>query len=125
MARTQLRSKRKVSGGRYHQARAKKKKELTRLPTLTKLNEKKSKKLRILGGNLKQILLSVNQVNVVNKEGKTQTVEILNVLENPANPNLVRRNILTKGTIVKTSLGKVKITSRPGQESSLNGVLVQ
>lgn len=124
MARTQSRSKRKVSGGRYHSARSKRKRELTRLPTLTRLAEKKTKQLRTLGNNSKQILLSANQVNVINREGKAQTSEILNVLENSANPNLVRRNIITKGTIVETKLGKVRITSRPGQEGTLNGVLV-
>jgi len=33
--------------------------------------------------------------------------------------------ILTKGAIVETELGKVKITSRPGQDGVLNGVLIQ
>lgn len=124
MARSQLRSKRKVSGGRYRAARSKKLMELVRLPTLTKLGEKKSKQLRTLGSNQKQILLSTNLINVTDQKGKTKKTGILNVLENPANPNLVRRNVLTKGAIVETKLGKVKITSRPGQETTLNGVLV-
>jgi len=141
MARSQLRSKRKASGGRYHQARTKRKSELARLPTLTKLAEKKSKQFRVKGGNSKQALLSVKEVSVTDtreeqsssvsqkpgvsvKKGKTQKTEILNVLENPANPNLVRRNIITKGTIIETKLGKAKVTSRPGQEGTLNAVLV-
>ncbi|MFH1511592.1 MAG: 30S ribosomal protein S8e, partial [Candidatus Woesearchaeota archaeon] len=33
-------------------------------------------------------------------------------------------NIITKGTIVDTDKGKVRITSRPGQDGTLNGVLV-
>jgi len=49
---------------------------------------------------------------------------MINVTENFANPNLVRRNILTKGTVVETKLGKVKITSRPGQEGTVNGKLL-
>lgn len=124
MARSQSRSKRKISGGRYHPYRTKRKRELARLPTLTKLNERKVKELRIKGGHFKQVLLSVKQVNVTDKQGKTQKTEIVNVIENPANPNLVRRNIITKGTIVETNLGKAKITSRPGQEGALNAVLI-
>lgn len=124
MARSQLRSKRKISGGRYHKTRTKRKRELARLSTFTRLNEKKLKQIRIRGGNIKQILLSIKEVNLTDKQGKTQKTEILNVVGNPANPNLVRRNIITKGTIVETKLGKAKITSRPGQEGTLNAVLV-
>jgi len=58
------------------------------------------------------------------KTKKYSKVEIKTVVENPANRHYVRRNILTKGTIVDTSLGKAKITSRPGQEAVLNGILV-
>ncbi|MHA1475907.1 MAG: 30S ribosomal protein S8e, partial [Promethearchaeota archaeon] len=36
-----------------------------------------------------------------------------------------RRNILTKGAIVKTKLGLVKITSRPGQTGQINGKLLE
>ena len=69
-------------------------------------------------------LIAVKKINVADKQGKTTSTDILNVIENPANPNLVRRNIITKGTVVETKLGKVKITSRPGQEGSVNGVLI-
>ena len=47
-----------------------------------------------------------------------------NVIENKANPNYVRRNIITKGAIVETSAGKAKVTSRPGQDGVINGVLI-
>ena len=125
MARAQTRSKRKVSGGRYHQSRTKRKEELARRPTLTLLKEKKVKKIRTIGGNQKKVLLSAKEINVTDKKGKTQKTEILNVIENPANPNLVRRNIITKGTVVETKLGKAKVTSRPGQNDTINGLLVE
>ena len=35
------------------------------------------------------------------------------------------RNILTKGAFVETNLGKVKITSRPGQDGNMNGILIE
>ena len=47
-----------------------------------------------------------------------------NVVENSADPNYVRRNILTKGAIVETSIGRVRITSRPGMDGVISGVLV-
>lgn len=124
MARSQHRSKRKVSGGRYHPSRTKKKYELAGFPTNTKLaDEQKVRSARIMGGNQKYSVLLAKFVNVAQK-GKTVTAEIVNVVENPANPNLVRRNVITKGAVVQTKLGRVKITNRPGQEGSLNGILV-
>lgn len=126
MARSTQRSNRKASGGRYHHARTKRKFELAEFPTNTRLTkERKIRKIRIRGGHVKVSLLTANQVNVTDKQGKTIKTEIINVIENKANPNLVRRNVLVKGAIVETKMGKVKITSRPGQEGTVNGVLVQ
>lgn len=125
MARSQAKSKRKVSGGRYHFSRSKKKSELARYPANTRLSkETEKRKLRVIGGNQKIKILTTNLINVADQKGKTSKTEMVNVLENPANPNLVRRNIVTKGAIVETKLGKVKVTSRPGQEGCLNGSLL-
>ena len=125
MARSQLKSKRKVSGGRYKSTQSKKKSELAGFPAMTKLSEnQKVKSVRVIGGNKKLKILANNQINVTDKKGKTSKTEMINVTENPANPNLVRRNILTKGTVVETTLGKAKITSRPGQEGTVNGKLL-
>ena len=125
MARSQEKSVRKVSGGRYHYSRTKKKYELAGFPALTKLGkERKAVAARGLGGSKKQVLLVANKINVADKKGKTTVLDILNVVGNPANPQLVIRNIITKGAIVETKLGKVRVTSRPGQEGTLNGVVV-
>ena len=125
MARSTERSLRKESGGRYHQARTKKKYELAGFPANTKLGkETRMVNKRGMGGSIKHYLLSANKVNVTKKDGKTQVSDIINVIENPANPHLVRRNVITKGAIVETKLGKVRITSRPGQEGGINGVIV-
>ncbi|HLC81773.1 MAG TPA: 30S ribosomal protein S8e [Candidatus Nanoarchaeia archaeon] len=125
MARSQERAQRKVSGGRYHQARTKRKYELARFESNTKISDKgRAKTIRTLGGNVKQLLLTVQDINVADRQGKSQKTGLITVVENPANPNLVRRNIITKGAIVETKLGKVRVTSRPGQEGSLSGVLV-
>ena len=125
MARSSERSKRKVTGGRYQGYRKKRLHSLASNPTSTKLQEKTVRVKRAQGGHLKFTLLTANVANVFNpKTKKSQKTEITNVVENPANRHFVRRNIITKGTIVETKLGKVRITSRPGQEGSLNAVLL-
>ena len=84
----------------------------------------KAKTIRVCGGNTKSKLLAGSSVNVVDKKGKSTKTNITTVLENAANPHLVRRNILTKGAIVETKLGKAKISNRPGQEGFINARLV-
>lgn len=77
------------------------------------------------GGALKTRLLFAEKVTVYDPKTKKHSREtIKNLVENPANAQYVRRNLITKGSIVETGKGKVKITSRPGQTGSLNGVLV-
>jgi small subunit ribosomal protein S8e len=56
--------------------------------------------------------------------GETIEAEIENVVENPANTNYARRNIVTKGAIVETSEGRARVTSRPGQSGQVNAVLL-
>jgi small subunit ribosomal protein S8e len=125
MAISQGKSKKKSSGGRYIENRGKRKSELGREPTNTRLDEKRLRIIRTRGGNKKVRLASENKINLFNPENSTmKTVEITNVLENSADPNYVRRNIITKGAIVATSEGKAKITSRPGQHGVINGVLI-
>ena len=125
MARSHHRSHRKVSGGRYRASRTKRKRELARYPANTHLSAKEKTILRRgFGGNRKRALLSTKYINVSDGKGKTVKTEIMNVIENPANPNLVRRNIITKGAVVETKIGKVRVTSRPGQEGNLNGMIV-
>lgn len=122
---SQARSRRKLTGGRYVAANKKKSYSLGNLPTFTKIGEPSHKERRTRGGYPKLVSLSVNKANVFDKKsGKAKLVEIKTVVENPANRNFVRRNILTKGAIVETELGKAKITSRPGQQGFLNAVLL-
>jgi small subunit ribosomal protein S8e len=126
MAKVQDRSKRKLSGSRYVAFKKKKQYELGRQPTLTKVGETKSKKIRTMSGRRKEVLLTGNTLNLYNpKTKKYSKEELKTVLENQANRHYVRRNILTKGSIVETSKGKAKLTSRPGQEGTLNAVLIE
>ncbi len=124
MARWHLRSRRKPTGGLLKRHSKKKRQDRGRdfVPTLLAESEKR-KAIRVRGGNLKLALRTARYVNVATPEG-VRKAEIKTVLENRANPNWVRRNIITKGVIVETDLGKVRITSRPNQDGVLNGVLV-
>lgn len=127
MGLTRLRSRRKPTGGLYHQRNARKKKisERRNVPILTKMGATKVREMRGRGGMQKLALLSVDVVNAYDpKTKKYVQAKIKTVTENPANRHYVRRNIITKGTIVDTDKGKAKITSRPGQEGALNGVLI-
>lgn len=125
MALTNKRPRRKVSGGRYIDYRKKKVKEGRRVPALTKIGNKVKRVAKILGGGKKEMLFSVDIANVYNpKTKKMQKVKIKSVLENQANRHFVRRNILTKGAVIETELGKAKVTSRPGQEGAVNAVLM-
>ncbi len=125
MALSQERSLRKVSGGRYRAYRKKRLSNLASLPTHTKIGETRVKVKRERSGSLKNTLLVVNKINVLDpKSKKVQVTEINKVIDNPANRNFIRRNIITKGTILDTKMGKVRVTSRPGQNSVLNGILI-
>ena len=46
-------------------------------------------------------------------------------METPSNRFFARQNIITKGTILETEIGKVKVTNRPTQEGNINGILVK
>ena len=70
--------------------------------------------------------MQATSVNVNDpKTGKTIRSKITSVLENDADPNFVRRNIITKGAIAQTEAGKVRITSRPGMEGVVSGGLLE
>ena len=110
----------KITGGKYIKRRKMKKHEKPGQKRIVKMGDEKKKIIRIRGGNKKTLLLKGKMINVGKKK-----IEIKNVLETPSNRFLARQNILTKGTIVETELGKVKITNRPTQEGNINGILIK
>ena len=117
-------SKRKATGGRLVKSRGKRRTEISAEKQYAVIGESKNKIYRKTGSSQTIRILSENKISVNDpKTGKTKRVEINNVVENPSNPNYVRRNILVKGAIVETELGLVKISSRPGQDGVINGVL--
>lgn len=115
---------RKPTGGKYQKQKKKKLFEIPGQRKTTKLGEEKKKMKRTRGGNKRTFLLKGKIVNIQDK-GKSSNAEIKNVLETPSNRFLARQNIITKGTIVETDKGKVRVTNRPTQEGNINGVLLK
>lgn len=124
MAQWHLRSRRKPSGKLLKKMSKKKKYQRGRDFLPTHIGEPKSQSLSARGGNVKRLLLRTNVANVTVK-GKSQKAKILSVIGNPADSQFIRRNIITKGAILQTDIGKVKVTSRPGQEGVVNGILIE
>lgn len=118
-------SKRTLTGRRIRYARNKKRFEIGRELHLTTIGPMKRKDIRTRGQNKKSRILTADTAYVVDpKTNKTTKTEIITVLENSANVHYVRRNIMNKGAIINTKIGKAKITSRPGQSGVINAVLL-
>lgn len=115
---------RKNTGGKIQIARKKRKYELGRDATHTRIGEESTRIVRTKGGNKKIRLSAMSFVNVNDKDA-TKKVKILEVVTNPANPDLARRKVVTKGAIVKTEIGEARITSRPTQDGIANAVLLK
>ena len=119
-------SVRKVTGGRRRPAAMKRRAEIGLAPADTHIGEDRRRVVRTFGGNEKFRALRATFANVTNPEnGETKKVKIETVQENGANPNYVRRNLLTKGAIIKTEIGSARIMSRPGQDGVINAVLLK
>lgn len=119
-----MKTGRKVSGGKYKKRRKKKLREARGQIRQVKLGETSKKRKRLKGGRKKTLLLNSKLVNV-RVGNKIEKLEIKNVLETPSNRFLARQNILSKGTIVQTEKGKVRITNRPSQEAMINGIRIE
>ena len=125
MALWQGKSRRTKTGRRIRYARGKRKFEIGRERHLTTVGESTYKKVRSKGNNRKMRAKTINIVYVLDKStNKTTKADIITVKENAANIHYVRRNIINKGAIIETNIGKAKVTSRPGQTGTVNAVLL-
>ena len=120
----QGRSLRKRTGGRLRPKRDKRKHELGSEPTETQVGEPKLKTVNGRGTETKVRAITTDAATVATDDG-TVAAEILDVIENPADPNYARRNIITRGAVIETSEGEARVTSRPGQDGQVNAVLVE
>jgi small subunit ribosomal protein S8e len=125
MALWQGKSGRKPTGGRLRYSRKKRKFEIGRELQSTSIGDLKRKVVRVRSGEKKTKVLTTNVANVyIPAEKKIVTAKIIAVVENPANPHYVPRNIITKGATIRTNIGFAKVTSRPGQCGTVNAILI-
>jgi len=126
MPKSHGKSKRYSTGGRRKEKRKRRKYEIGREMNPAKVGDKKSKEVRVRGGNEKIRILKTDKVNLtIKSKGETEKVKINEVLENPSNPHYARRDIINKGAILDTEKGKAKVTSRPGQDGVVNAILIE
>jgi small subunit ribosomal protein S8e len=122
----QGKSTKKFTGGKLRRNHSKRRYELGREPSFTKIGETERRAIRTMGGNRKLLLLKEQYANIYNPEDRTtKKLKILTVKENNADPHYVQRNIMNRGTIISTDEGNARVTSRPGQDGIVNAVLVK
>ena len=116
----------KITGGIRHPLKTRQKFETDRYPNEAEMGEQQETVTRkTRGNNRKTALKTANVVNVVMADGKIKSSEIVKVLENQTNNDFQRRGVITKGAIVETKDGECRIVSRPGQDGTLNGILLK
>ena len=113
------------SGSTYSIARGKRKYEMGRLPASTKIGKQSIKVIKTKGDCRKMKVLVAQYANILDPKTKKYTkTAIKTVDECPANRHFVRRNIIVKGAVITTEAGKARVTSRPGQDGTVNAVLI-
>jgi small subunit ribosomal protein S8e len=117
---------RKITGGmKGRHVKVKRKYWMGRPPIETLLGEDRVLVVRVRGGNVKAKVKFASHANVVDpKTGQCKRVRILRVLSNPANKDYDRRGVITRGAIIETEIGRARVTSRPGQDGTVNAVLI-
>lgn len=118
-------TKRKLTGGKRRAYRSRRKYEIDRYPAEPILGESKIVKRRVRGANLKLAVRKASFANVADKTNKRVVkAKILKVEDNPANRDYARRGVITRGAIIETEAGRAKVVSRPGQDGTVNAILV-
>lgn len=118
------RSATKRTGGRRRPNHGKRKHETGRFAAETELGEPILRTIDARGGTEKIRALQTDTASVTDGSGETVHAAIEDVVENGADPNYARRNIITKGAVIETDEGRARVTSRPGQDGQVNAVLI-
>merc|ERR1711924_260949 len=101
--------KRRKSGGKLTPWRMKRKFELGRQPSETKIGHKRIRTLRTRGGNTKYRALRLDAGNFSwASESTTRKTRLLNVVYNSTNNELVRTNTLVKSCVVQIDAAPFK-----------------
>ena len=117
--------KRKRTGGLIKHTRSRRSDEKDTFSVDTLLGDHSVRIKSSRGGNIKVSLVSDNSVNVIDKSTNIiKKTSINRVLKNPSNRDYERRGVITRGAILDTELGKVRVLSRPGQTGIIDGILI-
>lgn len=130
MKRKVYRSNRKITGGRYYRQKNSKSYQKKRIGLPVKIGP--SSTYTVKGRNnvvtIHPLLLNTVNVSSQNEDGVQTFVQetIVSVHHSFVNPLFKNLGILTKGTIVNTSSGRlVKITNRVGRQNNSQGIYVE
>lgn len=94
--------KRRLTGGKRVQLRSKRKFEMGRPPSMTKIGPKRVRLVRCRGGNIKVRALRLDHGSFSwGSESISKKTRVLGVVYNASNNELVRTNTLVKGAIVQ------------------------
>jgi len=114
----------KVTGGRRHPLRSRRKYEMDRFPNEALIGEQITITRKVRGKNVKTAIKTIDSVNLA-INSKIKRVKIIKVLENATNNDYQRRGIISKGAVLETEAGKCRVVSRPGQHGTVNAILVK
>jgi len=114
----------KITGGRRHPLRSRRKYEIDRFPNETLTGEQITITRKVRGKNLKTGIKATSFVNL-SMGSKIKRVKIIRVLENATNNDYQRRGVISKGAVLEIEEGKCRVVSRPGQHGVVNAILIK
>jgi small subunit ribosomal protein S8e len=117
---------RKFTGGRKVAMRGRRKFEIDRYPNEAIVGDKDIMTRRVRGNNIKTAFKTTDFANVADQVSKKVTKsKILRVTKNSANKDYERRGVISKGALLETEAGTARVVSRPGQDGTVNAILVK
>ena len=114
----------KITGGRRHPLRTRRKYEMDRFPSEALVGEQITITRKVRGKNNKTGIKTIDSVNLA-IGSKVKRVKIIRVLENATNNDYQRRGVISKSAILETEEGKCRVVSRPGQSGTVSAILVK
>jgi small subunit ribosomal protein S8e len=115
----------KITGGRRYPLRSRRKYEIDRYSVEAIKGEQVTISRKTRGGNQKTSLKTTDVVNLSVPGSKVKKLKILKVLKNSSNKDYERRGVISKGAILETEAGQCKVISRPGQDGTVNAILIK
>lgn len=117
---------RKFTGGRKVAMRDRRKFEMDRYPNEAIVGPMAVVTRQVRGNNIKSAFKTVEYANVADPASKKVVKsKIVEVIKNSANKDYERRGVISKGALLETNAGSARVISRPGQDGTVNAVLVK